>query len=115
MSQEIIFAGMGGQGVLFMGTLLANAAVSEGKEVIWRPSFNGIMRGAVSNCIANISDQPISSPIVTQYDILVALTEMALKTFEAQVREGGIVLWLKGARPIFYSNFLLHENCRIST
>lgn len=93
MSQEIIFAGMGGQGVLFMGTLLANAAVSEGKEVVWRPSFKGIMRGAVSNCIVNISDQPISSPIVAQYDILIALTGAALKTFESQVREGGILLY----------------------
>lgn len=93
MLQEIIFAGIGGQGVLFMGTVLANTAVSEGKEVIWRPSFKGIMRGAISNCIVNISDKPISTPIVDQYDILVALTGLALKTFESQVRQDGILLW----------------------
>jgi 2-oxoglutarate ferredoxin oxidoreductase subunit gamma len=91
--QEIIFAGIGGQGVQAMGTLLANAAMKEGKEVIWRPAYKGVMRGGISNCIINISDQPISSPIVTEYDVVIALNQLPLKTYQPQVKTGGIILW----------------------
>jgi 2-oxoglutarate ferredoxin oxidoreductase subunit gamma len=91
--QNMIIAGIGGQGVQSMGTLLANAALKEGKEVVWRPSYKGVMRGGISDCILNIGDEFISSPIVTEYDVLVAFNQPGLKTYENQVKSGGLLVW----------------------
>lgn len=93
MLQEMIFAGFGGQGVLSMGTLLAYAAMKEGKEVSWMPSYGPEMRGGTANCIVNISDQPISSPIVSEYDVAVVLNQPSLRKFESRVKEGGFLIW----------------------
>jgi len=93
MLQEMIFAGFGGQGVLSMGTLLAYAAMKEGKEVSWMPSYGPEMRGGTANCMVNISDEPISSPIVSEYDIAVVLNQPSLKKFEPKVKKSGILIW----------------------
>ena len=93
MLHEMIFAGFGGQGVLSMGTLLAYAAMKEGKEVSWMPSYGPEMRGGTANCIVNIGDEPISSPIVSQYDVAVVLNQPSLKKFEPKIKKGGILIW----------------------
>ncbi len=93
MLNEMIFAGFGGQGVLSMGTLLAYAAMKEGKEVSWMPSYGPEMRGGTCNCMVNIGNNPISSPIVTQYDVVVALNLPSLTKFEPKVKKGGILIW----------------------
>jgi 2-oxoglutarate ferredoxin oxidoreductase subunit gamma len=93
MLLEMIFAGFGGQGVLSMGTLLAYAAMKEGKEVSWMPSYGPEMRGGTANCIVNISDLPISSPIVSSYDVGVVLNQPSLKKFESRIKNGGIFIW----------------------
>jgi len=91
--QEMIFAGFGGQGVLSMGTLLAYAAMKEGNEVSWMPSYGPEMRGGTANCIVNISDQPISSPIVSEFDVAVVLNNPSLRKFEPRVKPGGTLIW----------------------
>lgn len=93
MLQEMIFAGFGGQGVLSMGQLLAYAAMKEGNEVSWMPSYGPEMRGGTANCIVNISDQPISSPIVSEFDVAVVLNNPSLRKFEPKVKTGGILIW----------------------
>jgi 2-oxoglutarate ferredoxin oxidoreductase subunit gamma len=93
MLNEMIFAGYGGQGVLSMGTLLAYAAMKENLEVSWMPSYGPEMRGGTANCMVNISDQPISSPIVTHYDVVIALTQPALQKFESKLKKNGILIW----------------------
>jgi 2-oxoglutarate ferredoxin oxidoreductase subunit gamma len=93
MLQEMIFAGFGGQGVLSMGMLLAYSAMKEGKEVSWMPSYGPEMRGGTANCIVNISDQPISSPIVSSFDAAVVLNQPSLKKFESRVKKDGILIW----------------------
>ena len=93
MLQEMIFAGFGGQGVLSMGMLLAYAAMKEDKEVSWMPSYGPEMRGGTANCIVNISDQPISSPIVSFYDMAVVFNQPSLKKFEPKVKQGGSLIW----------------------
>jgi len=93
MLKEMIFSGFGGQGVLSMGKLLAYAAMKEGKEISWMPSYGPEMRGGTANCMVNISDEPISSPVVTQYDVVVALNQPSLKKFEPRVKKGGILIW----------------------
>ena len=93
MLQEMIFAGFGGQGILSMGTLLAYAAMKEGKEVSWMPSYGPEMRGGTANCIVNVSDQPISSPIVSSYDVGIVLNQPSLDKFESRIKNGGIFIW----------------------
>ncbi len=93
MLQEMIFAGFGGQGVLSMGTLLAYAAMKENKHVSWMPSYGPEMRGGTANCIVNISDDPISSPIVTEYDVAVVFNLPSLNKFEPKVKKGGTLIW----------------------
>lgn len=93
MLQEMIFAGFGGQGVLSMGQLLAYSAMKEGYEVSWMPSYGPEMRGGTANCIVNISDQPISSPIVSEFNVAVVLNNPSLRKFEPKVKPGGILIW----------------------
>ena len=93
MLVEAIFSGFGGQGVLSMGKLLAYAAMKEGKEVSWMPSYGPEMRGGTANCIVNVSDEPISSPVVTEYDVAVVLNQPSLKKFEPRVKKGGLLIW----------------------
>ncbi len=93
MLKEMIFAGFGGQGILSMGKLLAYAAMKEGKEISWMPSYGPEMRGGTANCIVNISDEPISSPTVTDYDIAVVFNLPSLQKFEPKVKKGGILIW----------------------
>lgn len=93
MLAEMIFAGFGGQGVLSMGKLLAYAAMKEGKEVSWMPSYGPEMRGGTANCMVNVSDSPISSPIVQAYDVAVVFNLPSLKKFEPMVKPGGILIW----------------------
>jgi 2-oxoglutarate ferredoxin oxidoreductase subunit gamma len=93
MLVESIFSGFGGQGVLSMGKLLAYAAMKEGKEISWMPSYGPEMRGGTANCMVNISDNPISSPVVTEYDVVVVLNLPSLKKFEPAVKKGGLLIW----------------------
>ncbi|MDR1125193.1 MAG: 2-oxoacid:acceptor oxidoreductase family protein, partial [Deltaproteobacteria bacterium] len=64
MNEHILIAGFGGQGVLAMGKMLAEAAMAEGREVSWLPSYGPEMRGGTSNVSVNLSDQPIGSPVI---------------------------------------------------
>jgi len=66
MQEEIIFAGFGGQGVLFAGQLVAYTALAENKHVTWIPSYGPEMRGGTANCTVVISDEPIGSPVTSQ-------------------------------------------------
>ncbi len=93
MTEEIIIAGFGGQGVLSMGQVLCYAGVMENKEVSWMPSYGPEMRGGTANCIATISDKPISSPIVSQYDTAIVLNQPSLDKFESKVKPGGLLIY----------------------
>ena len=93
MKQEIIIAGFGGQGVLSLGKILAYSAVMQGQEVTWMPSYGPEMRGGTANVTVIISDQPISSPVIHEYDVVVALNQQSLDKFEEKVKKGGILLY----------------------
>jgi len=95
MTQEILIAGFGGQGVLSMGMILAYAGMLDGKEVSWMPSYGPEMRGGTANCIVILSDEPISSPIITSFDTVVALNQPSLDKFQTAVKEGGNLLYEK--------------------
>jgi 2-oxoisovalerate ferredoxin oxidoreductase beta subunit len=86
-------AGFGGQGVLLLGEVLAEAGLDAGLEVSWLPSYGPEMRSGTSNCHVRVSSQPIDSPLVTLPDVLVAMNEPSLRKFDATVRPGGWVIY----------------------
>jgi 2-oxoglutarate ferredoxin oxidoreductase subunit gamma len=92
-AEEIVIAGFGGQGALSMGQLVAYAAMTEGREVSWMPSYGPEMRGGTANCIVIVSGDRISSPIVTRFDAVIALNQPSLERFEGAVRPGGLILY----------------------
>jgi 2-oxoglutarate ferredoxin oxidoreductase subunit gamma len=91
-THEIIIAGFGGQGVMFFGEILAQAAVHEGRHVTWLPSYGPEQRGGTANCTVVISDEPIASPVVADPTIVIAMNRPSLERFEPAVRPGGLIL-----------------------
>lgn len=92
MTEEIIIAGFGGQGVMSMGQLLTYAGMLEGKNVSWLPSYGPEMRGGTANCNVIISDDEVGSPIVTKASAVIALNRPSLDKFESAVVPGGLLL-----------------------
>jgi 2-oxoglutarate ferredoxin oxidoreductase subunit gamma len=93
MTEEAIFAGFGGQGVLSMGMMLAYSGMIEGKEVCWMPSYGPEMRGGTANCTTIVSDEMISSPIISQFDTVVALNQPSVDKFEDKIKSGGSIIY----------------------
>lgn len=93
MTTEILIAGFGGQGVLSLGKILVHAAVMEGREVSWLPSYGPEQRGGTCNVTVVISDERISSPIVDSYDIVITLNQQSLSKFEQRVKPRGILIF----------------------
>lgn len=86
---KMLFAGFGGQGILFAGKFLAYKGLIEAKQVSWLPSYGPEMRGGTANCSVIISDDPIGSPIVDKPDVLVAMNLPSLEKYENDVVSGG--------------------------
>jgi 2-oxoglutarate ferredoxin oxidoreductase subunit gamma len=91
-THEIIIAGFGGQGVLFLGEVLAHAAVHDGRHVTWLPAYGPEQRGGTAYCTVVISDRPIASPVVSDPTILVAMNRPSLDRFESAVQTGGLIV-----------------------
>jgi 2-oxoglutarate ferredoxin oxidoreductase subunit gamma len=92
MQTEVMFAGFGGQGILASGKILAQAAMAEGWEVAWVPSYGPEMRGGTAYCLVVISDRPIGSPIVKKPRHLVAMNRPSLEKFAPILKPDGTVL-----------------------
>ena len=90
-STKFLFAGFGGQGILFSGKVLAYKGLKEGKNVSWLPSYGPEMRGGTANCSVIISDAPVGSPIVSKPDVLIAMNLPSLDMFENAVVSGGMI------------------------
>ena len=93
MTEEIIIAGFGGQGVLSMGKILAYSGLMEGKEVTWMPAYGPEQRGGTANVTVIVSDERISSPILSKYDTAIILNQPSLAKFENKVKPGGILIY----------------------
>jgi 2-oxoglutarate ferredoxin oxidoreductase subunit gamma len=92
MQNEIVIAGFGGQGVLFAGQVLAYAAMDNGKEVTWIPSYGPEMRGGTANCTVIISDEEIGSPLVRNPRAVIAMNVPSLDKYEPLVVEDGTLI-----------------------
>ncbi len=93
MTEELIIAGFGGQGVLSMGKILAYSAMLQNKNVSWMPSYGPEMRGGTANVTVIISDTVVSSPILRNFDTAIVLNQQALDKFEPFVKKGGLLLF----------------------
>ncbi len=93
MTEEIIIAGFGGQGVLSMGKIMAYSGVMEGMEVSWMPSYGPEMRGGTANVIVILSSERISSPIIKSFDTAIILNQQSLDKFEGAVKPGGVLIY----------------------
>ena len=93
MKEEISIAGFGGQGVLSMGKILAYSGLMEGKEVTWMPAYGPEQRGGTANVTVIVSDEKISSPILSKYDAAIILNQPSLEKFESKVRPGGVLIY----------------------
>ncbi len=93
MTEEMIIAGFGGQGVLSMGKILAYSGIMQDQEVSWMPSYGPEMRGGTANVTVIMSDERISSPILTNFDTAIILNQQSMDKFENSVKPGGVLLY----------------------
>ena len=93
MTEEMIIAGFGGQGVLSMGKILAYSGIMQDQEVSWMPSYGPEMRGGTANVTVIVSNERISSPILTNYDSAIILNQQSMDKFENSVKPGGVLLY----------------------
>ncbi|MBR3017380.1 MAG: 2-oxoacid:acceptor oxidoreductase family protein [Clostridia bacterium] len=90
---KMFFAGSGGQGVLLMGQIITYAAMLEGKEATFLPSYGPEMRGGTANCTVVVSDKPVSSPLIYEADIAVVMNRPSMDKFEPMVKAGGYMFY----------------------
>lgn len=93
MTQQVIFAGFGGQGVLLAGQLLAYAGMLEEKNVTWMPSYGPEMRGGAANCSVVVSDEVIGSAVVNEPDALIVMNRPSFELFEKTIVPGGVLIY----------------------
>ena len=89
---QILIAGFGGQGVLAMGKFLAYAAMGEGKNVTWVPSYGAEMRGGTANCLITISDEEVSSPLTEHPGVGIIMNRPSLDRFESKIKSTGMTV-----------------------
>ncbi len=88
-TNNYLFSGFGGQGILFAGKFIAYKGLIEDKKVSWLPSYGPEMRGGTASCSVIVSDDNVGSPIVSSPDILIAMNLPSLDKFEKSVKPGG--------------------------
>jgi 2-oxoglutarate ferredoxin oxidoreductase subunit gamma len=93
LKYRIIIGGFGGQGILFLGKILAYAGMLEGKEVTWFPSYGAEVRGGIANCTVIISDELIGSPVIMNPDSLIVMNEASLNTFQPRLKKNGLLCY----------------------
>ncbi|OGN93790.1 MAG: 2-oxoacid:ferredoxin oxidoreductase subunit gamma [Chloroflexi bacterium RBG_13_50_10] len=87
---KTVIAGFGGQGVMSMGLNLAQAALLEGKNVTYLPSYGAEVRGGTANCTVVISDEEIASPVASSPEFVIAMNQPSAVRFQNQIQSGGL-------------------------
>lgn len=91
--EDVVMSGFGGQGLMFIGKLLAFSAMKEGKNVTWIPSYGPEMRGGKANCTVVISQEEIGSPLIPHPRALIIMNNPSLEAFEPQLQTDGLLLF----------------------
>jgi 2-oxoglutarate ferredoxin oxidoreductase subunit gamma len=112
MTEKIIIAGAGGQGIMLLGKVLAVAVLKENKHVSWLPAYGPEVRGGAAHCTVIISDDEIGSPCVDKTDTLIIMNALSFERFKGRVKKGGLMivnkslvsgsLKIKGVRVLAY-------------
>jgi len=105
-------AGFGGQGVLLLGEMLAEAGLDAGREVSWMPSYGPEMRSGTSNCQVRLASHMIDSPLVSRSHVLVAMNEPSLRKFYDSVRPGGWIIYNGETIPEEFKRIDVHVLAR---
>lgn len=92
MTENIIIAGSGGQGIMLLGKILANAAMKENKFVTWLPSYGAEVRGGTAHCMVIISDKEIGSPFTEKVDVLLIMNKPSLDKFKHRLKNNGLLI-----------------------
>ena len=92
MERAVVIAGFGGQGLLFAGHVLAEAAMREGRQVSWMPSYGPEMRGGTASCTVIVSDRPIGSPIVDSAEAVIALNPPSMAKYAPLLERGAVLV-----------------------
>jgi 2-oxoglutarate ferredoxin oxidoreductase subunit gamma len=90
--EDVIMAGFGGQGLMFIGKLLAYSAMKEGKHVTWIPSYGPEMRGGTANCTVVVSDEEIGSPLIPRPRAVIVMNNPSIEAFEPKLQSDGLLL-----------------------
>ncbi len=100
MKHEVLIAGFGGQGILLMGRMLAEAAMDQGLFATWFPSYGPEMRGGTANCTTMFSDEEIGSPVSSSYSAVLVMNQPSLERFSRSARRGGLLLVNESLVPV---------------
>jgi len=92
MQHEWLMAGFGGQGILFLGDILARAAMQQGLHTTYMPTYGVAMRGGTANCVVRLSDTSIGSPLLEAPDAAIILNQQSFNKFLALIQPGGLIV-----------------------
>jgi len=92
MTQRIIIAGAGGQGIMLLGKVLATAAMKEDKFITWLPSYGAEVRGGTAHCMVVVSDSEIGSAYVSKADALIIMNAPSLNKFKDRLKRNGLLI-----------------------
>lgn len=93
MSKTFIFSGSGGQGIMSMGTMLAQAAVESGKHAIYMPSYGPEQRGGSAKCVVMIDEDEVPCPMAEYGEVFVAMSMLAYNKFLYELLPGGVLIY----------------------
>ncbi len=115
MTERIIIAGSGGQGIMLLGKVLAESAMRDNKYVTWFPSYGAEVRGGTAYCMVIISDQEISSPYIKKADTLIVMNAPSLKRFQERIKNNGLLIVNSSlAKEIIKIKDIEQFNCRFT-
>lgn len=92
MTERIIIAGAGGQGIMLLGKIICQAAVRENRYATWLPSYGAEVRGGAAYCMAIISDDEIGSPYINEADTLIVMNAPSLEKFRSRLKNKGLLI-----------------------
>jgi 2-oxoglutarate ferredoxin oxidoreductase subunit gamma len=99
MYHDVVIAGFGGQGVLFIGNLLAEAGMEEGYHVTFMPAYGVEMRGGTANCNVIVSSDEVGSPITDTPRSGIIMNEASMMRFLPSIQEGGFLFYNSSLIP----------------
>ncbi len=92
MTDDVVMAGFGGQGLMAIGKILAKAAMQDGRHVTWLPSYGPEMRGGTANCVVVMDDEPVASPVVQHARAAIVMNKQSIDKFEPTLVPGGLLV-----------------------